>query len=486
MLAVFLVLPSRVAAEVPQEEEEEEYSWYSVYVSDPDGNGGGKPVVLQYTAEPELPANGKYSWYSCDEEGAKEELLSVTDEPWFETEGFSKKQIRYYLCELNTDGPEYYDSELYAVGLTGLPLIRITTENGEKITSVDDYIPGTITVLDEETVLEQPINVKGRGNATFFYPKKPYTVKLEEKAGLLGMGKAKKWALLAGYCDKTLLRVAVGFQTSELLDLAYTPDYRYVDLVINGQYLGNYILAETVKEEAKQLDIGEDGYLVEETQYGTDDPIFFTEMRSLRYRFRYPDGEKVTTEIMESVTAEINKMEQALLNLDAEADIPGQVDTDSWVNWFLVQNILANMDTNRYYYRIDSDSKICMGPVWDFEWSLGIGWYNGDRPCPDHSITINTAYLRKLLENTAFRQRLKERWNEIYPDITEKLTGFMDETARVIEYSRRLNFYRWWILDRKIAAGGIPMGSYEAEVECDETYLREHVRWLNDEITGME
>ena len=192
MLAVFLVLPSRVAAEVPQEEEEEEYSWYSVYVSDPDGNGGGKPVVLQYTAEPELPANGKYSWYSCDEEGAKEELLSVTDEPWFETEGFSKKQIRYYLCELNTDGPEYYDSELYAVGLTGLPLIRITTENGEKITSVDDYIPGTITVLDEETVLEQADQRQGKGQCYFFLSEEAVHGKTGRKGWPFGNGKSKE------------------------------------------------------------------------------------------------------------------------------------------------------------------------------------------------------------------------------------------------------------------------------------------------------
>lgn len=490
MLAAFLVLSSCAAAEEPQQElpqeEEEEYSWYTVYVSDPDGNGGGKPVVLQYTAEPELPPDGKYSWYSCDEEGTKDALLSVTDEPRFETEEFSKKQIRHYLCELNTDGPEYYERELFAVGFTGLPVIRITTENGEKIRSAEDYIPGTMTVLHEDSVLELPITIKGRGNATFNYPKKPYTVKLEEKTELLDMGKVKKWALLAGYCDKTLLRAAVGFQTSDLLDMAYTPDYRYVDLVINGQYLGNYILTETVKEEAKQLDIGEDGYLLEETQYGTDDPLFFTEMRSLRYRFRYPDGEKVTAEIMESVSAEINRMEQALLNLDADAEIPGQVDTDSWVNWFLVQNILANLDTNRYYYRIDSDSKICMGPVWDFEWSLGIGWYYGDRPNPEHKMTVNTAYLRKLLENKAFRQRLKERWKEIWPDLTENLIGFMNETVRTIKYSRRLNFYRWWIMDQRISAGGMPLGSYEAEVECDETYLREHIRWLNEEITGKE
>ena len=471
--------------EAVEEDNEEPDRWYTVYVSEPDGNGGGKPVTLEYTAERDLPRNTEYSWYPCDESGTKGELLAVTGEPRFETEGFDGPQIRFYVCRPSADG-EDYDSELFAAGFTGLPVIRIDTENGEKITSQDRYLSGTVTVTDGETAAELPASVKGRGNATFAYPKKPYTIKLEEKASLLGMAKAKKWALLAGYCDKTLLRAALGFRTSELLGMEYTPDYRYVELVVNGEYRGTYILAETVKAEAKRLAFDTGGYVVEDTPYESDDPVFLTDREKQQYRFRYPDKDEITPEFAETIAEEISRMETAVLDLGRDDPLPAEIDADSWVNWLLVQNILANQDTNKYYFKTDSDSKICMGPVWDFEWSVGIGWYYGDRPNPEHRLIACTAYFQNLLKNRAFRGKLKERWNEIVPGLAETLTGFMDETIREIDLSRQMNFYRWWILDMRVGAGGVPLGSYEAEVECDKAYLLEHIRWLDEEIGGME
>ena len=466
------------------EEEADSGVWYSVLVSEPDGNGGGNPVTLEYDAELELPGNGEYSWYTCDESGQKGDFLAVTTENRYITEAFDRPEIRYYLCEMSANG-QRYENELFVAGLTGLPLIRIHTEDEEEIAYLDHYLSGTIVIQDGETILEQPISVKGRGNATFDYAKKPYTIKLEKKTRLLDMEKAKKWALLPGYCDKTLLRAAMGFRVSELVGLAYTPTYRYVDLVVNGQYLGNYLLTETVKEEAKRLNMGMDGYIVEETQYETDDPEFYTG-KNLRFRFRYPDKDTITNNILNTVSAEINQLEKEILELDGEdAVLPENLDLESWANWLLVQNILDNKDTNRYYYKTRSGAKICMGPVWDFEWSVGIGWYDGERPNPSHQLVVKTEYFRKLIGNRQFLQHLKERWREISSGLEEALITFMDDTIRKIDLSQKLNFCRWRILDRKISVGGIPLGTYEAEVECDKAYLREHIRWLDEQISGL-
>ena len=162
--------------------------------------------------------------------------------------------------------------------------------------------------------------------------------------------------------------------------------------------------------------------------------------------------------------------------------------TDSlsaWVNWLLVQNILDNKDTNRYYYKTGNGAKICMGPVWDFEWSVGIGWYYGDRPNPDHALVVKTEFFRKLMENRQFLQKLKERWSVISPGLADTLNSFIDDTAREISLSRQLNFCCWQVLNKRLAAGGIPLGSYEAELECDRAYLLEHIRWLDEQIAGM-
>ena len=465
---------------------DENQLWYVVQVSEPDGDGGGKPVILEYDAEDELPEDGEYRWYTCDQSGQAGEFLAVTRDNRYETEGFDKPEVRYYLCELSAGG-ESFANELFAAGFTGLPLVRINTERGEEIAYHDYYLSGSMVILDGETALEVPISVKGRGNSTFGHPKKPYTVKLEKKRSLLGMGETKKWALLAGYCDKTLLRAPLGFKVSELMNLAYTPAYRYVDLVINGEYAGNYLLTETPKEESKRLNISKSGFMVEESQNDTvtNDPHFRSEKNNLLFRFHYPDKEKITAEIQKTVSGEIDRMEQALLNLGAEDDLPEEIDADSWINWMLVQNILANMDTNRYYYKTGSGGKICMGPAWDFERSVGIGWDNNERANPNHKLVLTTDYLRKLMENKQFVKKLKERWQEVSGGLTDILIDFMEETAREIRFSRELNFCRWTIMNQKIFMGGNPLGSWEAEFECDKTYLKEHLLWLNEHIGGM-
>lgn len=89
--------------------------------------------------------------------------------------------------------------------------------------------------------------IKGRGNSTWTWPKKPYNIKFEDKTDLFGMGKAKKYSLLASHGEKTLLRNPCAFMLAEKLGMYYTSKYKHIDLFINGEYRGNYILCESVE-----------------------------------------------------------------------------------------------------------------------------------------------------------------------------------------------------------------------------------------------
>ena len=455
-------------------------------LSEPDRTGGGLPVTLEVVTEEALPGEPVFRWYSCDEAGQKDELLAEGGENRYRTEAFEEPEIRRYLCEV-TAGGETETSEVFTAGYTGLPLIVIQTEDGSSVEDKDRYLEAGMSLLTRSEDEAFSIRIKGRGNATLGYPKKPYTVKLEEKTKLLGMKKAKKWALLPGYCDKTLLRVSLGFETSRLLGLAYTPDYRYVDVVFNGEYAGNYVLTEVVREEAKYLDFTEDGYLVEQVKETEDGPEFFrTEQAGQAYEFKYPEDEELTDSVRTRAAEAMDRMEQAVSGAGKEGtDWQELIDTESWVNWLLVQNILANRDTNYYYYQAEAGAKIAMGPVWDFEWSLGIGWYDGERPNPEHKFFKQTDLLKKLLKNKPFLTALGERWEEIAPEITDRLIRMMDETAEEIRVSREMNFLRWDILNEQVGAGGIPLGSYEAELACDQAYLKEHIQWLDGQIREM-
>jgi hypothetical protein len=98
-------------------------------------------------------------------------------------------------------------------------------------------------------------SMKSRGNSTWGYPKKPYNIKLGSKAKLFGMEKAKSWCLLANYEDLSLLRNQIIFSVGAEIGLRETPDCRSIDLYVNGEYKGVYLITEKVEINKNRVDI---------------------------------------------------------------------------------------------------------------------------------------------------------------------------------------------------------------------------------------
>ena len=127
---------------------------------------------------------------------------------------------------------------------TGLPVVYINTENSVGITSKDEYVKGTIRIVEDiETrasgeVFESTMKIKGRGNSTWTLPKKPYKIKFDEKVSILGEPADKEWVLLANYTDKTSLRNETAFDMGRMSNLDYTNRTHFVEVIINGVYNG--------------------------------------------------------------------------------------------------------------------------------------------------------------------------------------------------------------------------------------------------------
>lgn len=372
---------------------------------------------------------------------------------------------------------------------TGLPVVYLETENQIPVDSKENYVRTTMVIKDKgEIVSEKSLRMKGRGNATWTYPKKPYKLKLDEKASILGMEEAKDWVLLSNYTDKTLLRVGISLELSRLMHFPWTSDDRFVEVVLNGEYLGNYQLVEPVEQGSNRVDIPKSGYLFERDGYYSLEPNYFVSSMGHGYSFKNPDPEDdLTTLQWEYIKNYVDAFEAVLASStfnDPENGYARFIDVSSFVRWFLFQNILANMDTNVYMTKVDmGDSKIEMGPVWDFEWSVGIGWYEGARPRPANYYVWNSNafYYDRLLQDPAFRAQIRELWQSI--SVTDHILEYIDETTTLLEKSVELNFKRWDIMNQRVSVGGIPMGSYTKEVECDRQFFINHVNWLNEEIS---
>ncbi|MGV3761821.1 CotH kinase family protein [Parapedobacter sp.] len=374
---------------------------------------------------------------------------------------------------------------------TGLPVLYIDTEGEKAVDSKDDYVNAHMVIKREgEIISENALRIKGRGNATWTYPKKPYKLKLDSKAPVLGMEEAKDWVLLANYGDKTLLRTSIAFELSRLMQFPWTPDDRFVEVVLNGEYLGNYQLTEAIEQGSNRIDIPEAGFIFEKDGYYEQEPKHFVSAsRGYGYSFKHPDpDDELTDNQWHYIKNYVDEFESVLASeafTDPLTGYRGYIDEGSFARWFIFQNILANMDTNIYLIKEDrNDSRLSMGPVWDFEWSIGIGWYYGARPRPaDYYVwDSNLFYYDRMLQDPQFRAKVKELWNSL--SVTDDILQHIEETTRLIAKSQELNFKRWDIMNERVSVGGIPMGSYEKEVACDRQFFIDHMNWLDGEISN--
>ena len=139
-----------------------------------------------------------------------------------------------------------------------LPVIYIDTDDGEPVTSKKVYKTGKMTVQSNDATenfeYDGVIQIKGRGNTSWAWPKKPYKIKLDKKTSLFGMGKNKHWVLISNYLDECFMRNKVAYDFSRELGLE-SMDSVWADVVINGEYAGNYLLCEQIRAGETRVNI---------------------------------------------------------------------------------------------------------------------------------------------------------------------------------------------------------------------------------------
>lgn len=140
-----------------------------------------------------------------------------------------------------------------------LPVIYIDTEHQAPIVSKDDYISGKMKMQgndiwnsDTTKLYDGKIEIKGRGNSTWGMPKKPYKIKLDKSTNLMEMGKNKHWVLLANYSDTSLMRNTLAYNLSGQLGMPQM-DTTWVDVVLNGKYVGNYQFCEQIRVDKNRV-----------------------------------------------------------------------------------------------------------------------------------------------------------------------------------------------------------------------------------------
>lgn len=408
------------------------------------------------------------------------------------------------------------DSHFFQV--TNIPTVAFNTPGMAQITSKSDKHPGSqiFVIYDDGTkLLEKTGQMKGRGNASWNMPKKPFQIKFEKKTQILpdAPAKAKKWTLINNYGDKTLMRNKVAFDMSREAGLAYTPYCRFVDVIYNGEYEGCYQLCDQVEvnpgrvelTEMEPTDIAGDalsgGYFLEVDGYADQEASWFMSNHGIPVTIKSPDEDDIVSQQSAYIKNHFQKLENALWAsyfTNPERGYRKYLDLESFLRYVIVCELDGNTDTfwSTYMSKDRGSDRFVVGPIWDVD----LGFDNDNRTYPVNTINDfiyatkgSTAggmkdFADRIIKNDAdARAQLTLIWSRLRQHGNYNATYFndlVDTYANEINASQRLNFVRWPILSEYVHQNPRVLGSFEAEVNAMKQYITARFKKL-DQLIGV-
>ena len=380
--------------------------------------------------------------------------------------------------------------EIDLVRFTGLPIIYLSTS--APVTSKEEYVTGTFSLdgwRSYASVGEMEMKIRGRGNSTWAHPKKPYQLKLDSKRSLFGMPSDKKWLFLAEYSDKTLMRNHLAFELGRLSALRWTPSGHFAEVVFNGVHDGVYHVTEKVEDGANRVDIGDVGFLLEIDQpdrIDPDDVFFRTENYLVNIKEPSVDdgGEQ-----FDQVSQHINEFERVLFSSDfsnSESGYASYVDIDTFVDWFLVNEIAKNVDAQWYssiFFHWVPGDKIKMGPIWDFDLGFGNVDY-ADATYPEGWWVRWNTWISRMLEDPRFAARVKERF--AYFDAQRpRIKNNIQKWAEHLRFAQAENDSIWETIGEYVWPNPVVYDTYEEEVMHLSDWLDARMDWMAESIEQL-
>lgn len=373
-----------------------------------------------------------------------------------------------------------------------------TVQTGSRDTKYDATLKINGASDESYNISDDAIQFKGRGNTTWGMAKKGYQIKLNKKQNLLGIGngKSKKWVLLANQGDRTLLRNKVMYDLGVETGLTNIPNSTFIDLYVNGEYLGNYLVSDKVESGDSRVKLTDkNGVLVElDNQYGKEEKFYFTTKSSgtvfaLKESYAGDNdlGDNAEREALKSFETAANNLEQALNQKASWTTINSMIDAESFAKFYLVMEFSENPDgfwSSTFFYKNGNADKIHAGPVWDFDTALGYhkleSW--GGNPETDYILKYKNTWYTQLFNYNEFAILVNKIYNNEIKNKLYSVNSKIDSNVASMQKSIKMNFARWNNLlgntHENLATS--PNGNtYESEVN----YLK---RWISRRAAYMD
>jgi hypothetical protein len=423
---------------------------------------------------------------------------------------------------------------------TSLPLIMINTNGG---TIMDEpkieadmkiiHTPGNFNKpSDTANVYNGRIAIEYRGQHSQLLPQKPYGFETinaygnEQDMPLFHMPAENDWILLANYNDKAFSRNALAFHLFDKMG-HYAPRTMHCEVVINGEYMGIFVLTEKIKRDKNRVDIAKldttdkegigltGGYLFA-NDYFWNDSCWESPFRpasrpddEVYFIYKYPESADITGPQKEYISSFVSNMEATLFGPDFMNPVTGYrafVSVKSFMDYFIVNELARNVDgfnKSCYYFknRDDKGGKLHAGPVWDFDWAWkniedncyiweatdGSNWAHRVNDCNDFPVSPD--WVTRMLEDSNFCNELHTRYYHFRQTLlsNDYINHYIDSVAGTVALAQQRHYERWPILGVPAGCSEVeypPPATFEGEIRKMKNWIALRLAWLDANMPG--
>ncbi len=417
------------------------------------------------------------------------------------------------IIKINTDGVEI-PGKAYHNKETGLTEYTLAADGSDTIAAIADIIDGAgNNHLSDSATLNSDVRIRIRGNSSRHFDKKPYLLEFINPDGtnndceVMEMAAHHEWALHGPYLDKTQIRNYMWYSISgQIMD--YAPNVRFCELILNGEYQGLYLMTETITagKEGARLTLSTtekrstfSGYILRHDRGSGSDikninPLsIYTRRTDKKINIVYPGLSNLSEELAREIELEFSAFEKAIhsYDFDDKEGYKGSIDVESFVDYFIINEVSLNRDAGLYstyiYKDIDRKYKMC---VWDFNNALD-NYEEVENSPNDGFAMFGTLWFNRIIQDRDFTKAIIKRYRELRKTYLseEYLNNFIDETIEWLGPALDRNFEKWGYSfeessDRLIPHERNPR-SYSQAVMQMRTCLNERLAWMDENIESI-
>ena len=380
-----------------------------------------------------------------------------------------------------------------------IPVLHINTVDNVSITSKEEYVSCSVEIDGRDRYSDYSATGAGirlRGNSTLvYYDKKPYRIKLGSRAPLLGMKTDKDWVLLANYRDPTNFMNAVAFDMARYMGMPYSNSNRFVEVYLNGDYIGMYQLTEQVEQGENRVAVDdENGVLLHLDWDDGPEAVpdagdnFQSSIYQLPVCVKYPKDQTETQ--LDAIKKDFAELEALIENGDCTA-VDSRLDIPSLIDFLIVQEMTRNVELvtprSMYIYK-STDGIYHFGPVWDFDGGYAFDWasmstghnYFGSQTWvmgssnpathPMDAYAEISGFFVDMFACAEFVSAYRNRWNELkfgmLEDCFSKLDRYVSQCDSAMErnaeawpidkdFRTEIESLRFWLSERFASYTGV-------------------------------